>query len=101
MKNDLNLTSIVDAFTNIKNFIVRYRFVIFILIISLILGFMFIRISKMSTAKPTSEQIAEAKASIQVIKIDEDDIEAIKILEDRNINIEALFESGRYDPFND
>lgn len=100
MKNDLNITSVRDYGTTIKDFVVRYRFVLFITIVSLIIGFMFIRIASMSTSEPTEAQITEAE-KVEVVKMSDDSVLVIQQLVDRNISIEALFDPGRYDPFND
>jgi DNA-binding Xre family transcriptional regulator len=53
----------------------------------------------MANSEPTSNQISEAKL-VQAVKLDENSILIIKQLEDKNINLEALFVPGRYDPFN-
>lgn len=100
MKNDLSTLSLKNSLVKFKDFVVRYRFVIFIIIVSLIIGFMFIRIAIMSTAVPNSQQEAEAK-NVQVVEIDNESILIIKQLEDKNISIQALFDPGRYDPFSD
>ena len=100
MKNDLNISSLKDSINNAKEFIVKYRHVLFIILVASVVGFMFIRIAKMSTAEPKDYQINEVK-TVQKLKLNEDSIEIIQNLQDRNISIQALFDPGRYDPFND
>lgn len=100
MKNDLKTASLKDYAINTKEFIAKYRHILFALLVASVLGFMFLRIANMSTAEPEDYQINEAK-SIQALKLNEDSIEVIQQLQSRNISIEALFDPGRYDPFND
>lgn len=99
MKKNTRNTSIRGSLISVKDYIVRHRFVLFIIIVAVIISFMFIRISMMSTAEPKSYEKAEAK-SVKVIRIDEDSITVIKQLQDKNISIETLFSQDRYDPFN-
>lgn len=100
MKNDISMTSIKDYATKAKDAVIKYRHILFALLVAGVLGFMFLRIANMSTAEPENYQVEEAK-TIQALKLNEDSIDIILSLQDRNISIEALFDPGRYDPFND
>ena len=98
---DLNITSLKNKLTGVKNWVVRYRILLFVIVVSSVLGFMILRIAQMSTQEPTEQQKAEALLTVKVVKIDEKAITVIKQLESKNISIQTLFEPGRYDPFND
>lgn len=100
MKNDLSVTSIKDYAAKAKDIVIKYRHILFALLVAGVIGFMFLRIANMSTAEPEGYQINEAK-TVQALKLNEDSIDIILSLQDRNISIEALFDPGRYDPFND
>ena len=98
---DLQLQSLTKYVTGVKNWIIKYRISLFVTAVAVAFGFMTLRIATMSTAEPTSQQKAEALVSIKVVKIDENAIEVINQLQDKNIPVETLFDPGRYDPFND
>lgn len=98
---DIHSPSIKDTFTTMKNWLVRYRVTLFIVSGTAVLAFMIFRISQMSTMEPTDAQKTEAKQSVKVVKVNENTVTIIKNLQGNNISIEALFEPGRYDPFND
>lgn len=100
MKN-LNSQSLKASIVTLKDWIVKYRISIFIFIVATILGFMLLRISNMATLEPTDTQKVEAKASIKIVRVNEDAISVIKNLQDKNISVETLFDPGRYDPFSD
>lgn len=97
---DLNILSLKDYFTNAKDFIVKYRQIIFAVLVASVISFMALRIAAMSTAQPESYQIEEAK-TVKKLELNEKSIEMIQNLQDQNISINALFEENRYDPFND
>lgn len=98
---DIHTPSVKDTLITIKNWLVRYRITLFIVSVTAVVAFMIFRISQMSTMEPTESQKAEAKQSVKVVKVNENTITIIKNLQGNNISIEALFEPGRYDPFND
>jgi hypothetical protein len=100
MKQDLKTLSIKDNLIAVKDSIIKYRHILFTVLVSAVLGFMFIRIATMSTSEPEDYQVAEAKI-VKEIKLNEDSIQIIRQLEDKNISIQTLFDPGRYDPFND
>lgn len=100
MKN-LQSSQLLASLVTIKDLIVRYRIILFAFIIAIIMGFMILRISQMSTMEPSVQQKNDALQSVKVVKIDESAINVIKQLESKDITIEALFDPGRYDPFQD
>lgn len=83
----------------IKNFIVRYAVLLFVLSVVGVFSFMTLRIAHYSNAEPTEIQIEYEKASLRVIGLDENAIEKIEQLKAKNISIEYLFSSGRDNPF--
>lgn len=64
-------------------------------------GFLVVRIGSLAQAEPTSDQIAEATLTAKNAKLDETAISQLNSLQDHNISIEALFDNGRTNPFED
>jgi predicted patatin/cPLA2 family phospholipase len=60
---------------------------------------MTLQISRYSNAEPTADQIEDKKNSLKQVVLNEEAVEKIQELEDQNINIEALFNNGRANPF--
>lgn len=98
---DLKLTPFINLAMSVKNWLIKYRVILFIVVVSSAYGFMILRIAQMSTIEPTQQQKSEALLSVKIVKINEEAITVIKQLEDQNISIETLLDPGRYDPFND
>ena len=80
-------------------FIKRYSVIIFFLIFAGLAGFLVMRIGELSRAEPSQMQIDEKIKDIPKAKIDDDVIAKLRELQDKNISIEALFDNGRTNPF--
>jgi hypothetical protein len=96
---NIDITALTSKFATIKDFIVRYALIIFIIGVVGILGFMTLTISHFSNLEPTDDQIDEKKSSLKAVRLDEKSIAKLVQLEDRGINIESLFNNGRTNPF--
>lgn len=97
----LDTSSLANNAASLKDWVVKYRVILFITIAASVIGYMIISIGAMSIVEPSQAQKDEAKKSVQVVEINETTIKTIKQLKSRDISIEALFKAGRYDPFND
>lgn len=90
-----------DLLGRIREFIGRYRIIIFVIIAGTMLSVMLLEISYMSNADPTADQISEAESSVKIITYDEQALNVIETFEGKDITIDAIFEPGRFDPFSD
>lgn len=84
----------------IKSFIkilIKYSRVIIFVGFSFMVGIITVRVGEYSSREPSTDQIAEVKKN--TTKIDEESLSKLKELEDRNVSIEALFNNGRTNPF--
>jgi len=83
----------------VKNFVIRYAVVIFVMSIVGIFTYMTLSIAHYANLDPTATQIADKKLSVTAVKLDEVSVIKIKELQDQNIGIESLFDNGRANPF--
>lgn len=95
----MNKENIIKKLQPIKLFVVRYAVIIFIIVAASIFGFMALQISLYSNAEPTTDQIDEKKSSLSQVRLNDEAAQKIQELEDKNINIESLFNNGRANPF--
>ena len=77
----------------------RYSMIAFIVFISLIYGFLMLRINNLSSAEPTDTAITEQVKAAKVPRIDEDVVKQLQSLQDNSVNVQALFEEARSNPF--
>ena len=71
-----------------------------LIIISLSLyGFMVYQIGQATQKEPSDAQVLEELGVVKRLKIDESSIDKITQLEDQNVEIKALFQEARDNPF--
>lgn len=85
--------------SRLGSLVTRYSFIIFLVIFAGMAGFLVTRIGELSRAEPSQVEIDEKLKDIKMPKVDEEAIAKLKELEERNISIEALFDNGRTNPF--
>ena len=95
----MNKENIVNKLQPVKLFVTRYAVIIFIIVVAGIFGFMALQISIYSSSEPTSDQIDEKKSNLSQVRLNDEAAQKIQELEDKNINIESLFNNGRANPF--
>jgi hypothetical protein len=79
----------------------RYATFLAIVGILLIYSFLVLRISTLSQAEPSEDQITEQANTVKRLRIDQNAINKIEQLEDQNIAVQSLFEEARDNPFQD
>lgn len=94
-----SIDDIKKKFASIISFCGRYSFVLFLLVFASMAGFLVLRIGELSRAEPTQAEIDQAVSGIAPAKVDQDAIAKLKELQDKNVSIEALFDNGRTNPF--
>lgn len=102
MNKDLSSFDIKQIPVYIKRFINKVKKFMVPLFLLLVIGvnsFLIYRINQYSSQEPSPEQLAEQQSTIKRIIIDEESIEKILKLEERNIAVKALFKEARDNPF--
>jgi hypothetical protein len=79
----------------IGNIIVKYKLEVFIIFVSIIFGFLILRIGQYSISEPTKTAIDEKEKSANFPKIDQQAVDNIEKLEDQNIEVKSIFEESR------
>lgn len=79
----------------------KFMVPIFLLFVISINGFLIYRINQYSSQEPSAEHVAEQQNVIKRIVIDEESIDKILRLEERNIAVQSLFKEARDNPFRD
>lgn len=95
----MNIKTIIAKLSPLKDLIVRFKIILFVLFVVGVFGYITLVISYYSNAEPTQDQIENKKLTVKLVKLDEKAIEKIKELQDKNISIESLFNNGRDNPF--
>lgn len=104
MNKDLANFDIKQIPGYIKRFINRskkFAVPVFLLLVLSVNGFLIFRINQYSSQEPSDEQLNQQQSTIKRIVIDEESIDKILRLQQRNIAVKALFEEARDNPFRD
>ncbi len=76
-----------------------YSNFIIVLVILGMFGFIVLRIRSYATAQPSQTAIDQKLLDLKRTRIDHDAIEKIKELESTNVDVKALFDEARDNPF--
>lgn len=95
------LKPLLTKFSPFVNFIRRYALFCFFIAVLLIFSFLVFRINVLTNAQPTDDQITEKLKTVQRPHIDESTVNKIKQLQDHNVQVKALFDEARNNPFSE
>jgi len=103
MKKDITLKKldIREVGASALAFIQRYAAVLFIVTFLTIYSFLIYRINSFAQAEPTEDAIAEKLERVQRLNIDEDAVTKIQELQDQSVQVDALFDKARSNPFSE
>jgi hypothetical protein len=95
----MKLNNITTKLPIIKDQVSRYAIIIFVICVAVVFGFLTIKIANYSNNEPNDAQIEERLSTLQTVKLNDEAVGKIEELQDRNINLESLFNNGRDNPF--
>lgn len=97
MNNSNTKTQLEHIFSQIM----RFRVLLFMVVLLLVYGFMVWRVNVLSTAEPDASAVASKTQSLNTPKVDQATIDKIKQLQDNSVNVQALFDQARNNPFHE
>ncbi len=94
-----NLRKISEKFAPVFALLKKYQVIIFIILISLIYGFLFLKINSLNSQEPSDNAVTSKLQSVARPKIDQSAIDKIQQLQDNSSQVKALFNNARRNPF--
>jgi hypothetical protein len=95
----MKINDVIAKLVVAKDWIARYAVIIFIVCVGLVFSFLTLRIASYSNQEPSDDQIEERLSTAQTVKLNNEAVQKIQELQDRNISLESLFDNGRNNPF--
>lgn len=95
----LNKTSAQSLMITASKALKRYGVFMFIIIALFVFGFLVYRIRTLATQEPSESAVTEKAGQNRPISIDKSAVEKIQQLQSSNIEIKALFDQTRDNPF--
>lgn len=94
---DIHATEkVLKKFLNTLN---RYRNFIFFLLLSALYGYIVWRINVLSSAPPSTADVANAQQNVQLPRIPQSTIQKLQGLQDNSVRVQTLFNTARQNPF--
>ena len=82
------------------NTAIHYRVLIFMGVVVVVYGFVIWRVNTLANVQPTASQVASELNSTSP-HIDQATINKVKQLQDNSVNVQALFNQARQNPFHE
>lgn len=99
MSKDIKIKSLKPALQKILRLEAKHAAFLVIMLILTIYLLTVWKIGKLATAEPSIEELTKADNNGKLIRVDEKAIKQIQDLEQRNSNIQSLFNEARKNPF--
>ena len=77
----------------------RYIVPIYCIALSILFGFLVVRIGLLAQAEPDEQAVSEKLKGVKRPRIDQNAIDKIQALQSSNVEVEALFKQARENPF--
>lgn len=77
----------------------RYRLALFLVFVACIYGLVIMRINTLLTAEPSPEAVSSQVKANSIPRIDPEVVKRLQELRDNSVNVQALFDQGRNNPF--
>ena len=94
-----NLSSFLETVNAKLNPLRRYSVVIFLVVVACLYGFVMFRINTLSSAEPSEEAVDSQVQASHVPHIDPKVVKQLQSLQDHSVNVKALFDEARSNPF--
>lgn len=77
----------------------RYSFIIFLVFVACTYGFMILRINTLNNEQPSPQTVNSLVKSDRIPRIDPAVVQQLQSLQDNSVNVQALFNQARNNPF--
>ncbi|HVV66911.1 MAG TPA: hypothetical protein VHB72_02465 [Candidatus Saccharimonadales bacterium] len=77
----------------------RYSFIIFLIFIACVYGFIIMRINDLNNAQPSPDAVSSQVKADRIPRIDQNVVQQLQSLQDNSVNVQALFNQARNNPF--
>jgi hypothetical protein len=98
-KSKLGTQDLIDKAAVILKQFRRYSFVLFLVFVALIYGFVLLRIDSLSNAQPSADAVSSQVQAANIPHIDPALVQQLQSLQDNSVSVKSLFNQARANPF--
>jgi hypothetical protein len=95
----LDPKEILDKLSSRLQILRRYSFLIFLVFVAALYGFVLFRISTLDSAQPSPDAVSSQVKAAQIPHIDQSVVNQLQSLQDNSVNVKTLFNQTRNNPF--
>ncbi len=99
MKNKPDLKTLIAKANLGLTKVRRFSFLLFICFVALLYGFIILRIDSLSNTQPSGDSVTSQVQAAQVPHIDQSVVNQLESLNNNSVNVQALFNESRSNPF--
>lgn len=98
-KLDAELHKLAGESSTVLHKLKRYGLLMFIVLVASIYGFVLWRVNVLNSAEPTSDAVTSQVKAARLPRIDQSVVSQLETLRDNSVNVQALFDQARNNPF--
>jgi hypothetical protein len=98
-KDEPDFKAIIEKASALLQQLRRYSFLLFLVFVVLLYGFVVLRINNLSNAQPSDEAVSSQVQAAQVPHIDQSVVQQLQSLQDNSVSVQTLFNQARSNPF--
>ena len=98
-KQKLDLRAQLDKLMDVLLVLKRYSFLIFLVFVAAVYGFVLYRVNTLNNAQPSDDAVSSQVKAAQIPHIDQSVVNQLKSLQDNSVSVKALFNQSRSNPF--
>lgn len=98
-KAKLSVQASVNKLRVLANVFRRYAFIIFVVFVAFLYGFLAYRINSLGNVQPSSNAVNSQVNAAQIPHIDQSVVKQLQSLQDNSVNVQTLFNQARSNPF--
>lgn len=99
MKLDLTSNPLFEKVLIVFGWTRRFSLIIFLLFIACVYGFVIVRINVLNNAQPSPDAVSSQVKADRIPHIDQSVVRQLQALQDNSVNVQALFNQARNNPF--
>ena len=98
-KKKFDPRELFEKLTALLSMLRHYSFVIFVVFVAALYGFLLLRVSSLGNAQPSQTSIDSQVQAAAIPHIDQKVVQQLKSLQDNSVTVKALFNQARSNPF--
>ena len=98
-KPNLGIRDLVEKTAVVAQRVQHYSFLLFLVFVALVYGFILLQINSLSNAQPSEDAVNGQVQAARITHIDPAVVRQLQSLQDNSVSVKTLFNEARANPF--